>query len=354
MAINRRKALLASSIAVPAGFMSVSGLAAPAVRTKDSVRLRMVTSWGKSAPGPGTTADRIAARIEALSAGRIKIDLFGAGELVPAFGVFNAVSQGIADIGHSASFFQAGEHPAATIFTTLPFGMGPKAHNAWIAQGGGQQYWDKIYADFNVKPYLAGNSDATMGGWHKKSLVTLEDLKGRRLRVAGLGAKIYAALGATVITLAPSEIFMAFSGASLDGVEFLGPFSDQAAGFSQVARYYYWPGFNKPNGSAEGLLNRTTFDKMSSDHQAIVQTAFELENHIGLAESTWYNAKALHQLRNQGVTVAHFPADIIDAAKRAWREIKADWRAQNPEVEPTLGSYETAASFLGDWTALQA
>ena len=349
--LNRRS-LLTKGLIVSSLTVGTQSLASPAV-AKSVQRLTMVTSWPRSSPGPGTTADRIAQSIASLSQGQMDVQLYGASELVPAFNVFDAVSNGTADLGHSASFFQAGKHKAATIFTTLPFGMKPLAHQSWVEQGGGQALWDQIYADFAVKPFLAGNSDMTMGGWFKTPVTDASSLKGRKLRIAGLGALIYQALGASTITLAPQEIFAALSGASLDGLEFLGPFSDQAAGYARLCPYYYYPGFNKPNGSAEGLVNAQLFNRLNSEQRAIIETAFTLENHRGLAEANWFNAQALAQLKQGGTQVERFQSSLIKQAYLAWQDVRQTWLDQNPEVRAVYDSYAAASELLGDWRALE-
>ena len=344
---TRRQLLTASTLALGA-----SVLATPNLHAQGKRKLRMVTSWLKGSPGPGTTADRIAARISTMTAGRLEVQVFGAGELTSAFGVLDAVGSGAADLGHTASFFSAGKVKAATLFTTMPFGLDPAGHNAWIAMGGGQALWDNLYAPLGVKPFLAGNSDFTMGGWFKQSLGSLEDLKGLRLRVAGLGGQIYERLGATPTLLPPPEIFSALRSGAIDGVEFLGPFSDRSLGFAKAAQHYYWPGFNKPNGSAEGLVSKGLFESLDAADQAIVSAAFELENYYGQAEASWFNAQALKALAADGIQPKVFPADIMKAAKDAWRSVLADWRFAHPEVEPILQSYETALVAQSDWAAL--
>ncbi len=350
-----RRGLLSTALglgSLGAAGVAASGLAAPALAAQQRHKLSMVTSWVKGSPGPGTTADRIAQRITAMSDGRLEVQVYGAGELTSPFGVMDAVGSNAAQLGHTASFFSAGKFAAAVAFTTLPFGLDVAGHQAWIARGEGQGLWDALYAPAGVKPFLAGNSDFTMGGWFKAPLGSLEDLRGLRLRVAGLGGQIYEALGAVPTLLPPGEIFGALKSGAIDGVEFLGPFSDRALGFAKAANNYYWPGFNKPNGSAEGLINKALFDSLSPADQAIVTTAFEVENYHGLAEASWFNGQSLKALRAAGVDIQPMPQDIMRAAKTAWRDVLADWRVKHPEVEPVLQSYEAALVAQQDWSSL--
>ena len=345
-----RSALRLSGLGASAAL--ASSLVAPAVHAAERRKLAMVTSWAKGSPGPGTTADRIAQRITTMTDGRLEVQVYGAGELTSPFGVMDAVGSNAAQLGHTASFFSAGKFAAAAAFTTLPFGLDVAGHQAWIARGEGQGLWDALYAPAGVKPFLAGNSDFTMGGWFKAPLGSLADLKGLRLRVAGLGGQIYEALGAVPTLLPPGEIFGALKSGAIDGVEFLGPFSDRALGFAKAAQHYYWPGFNKPNGSAEGLINKALFDSLSAADQAIVTAAFEVENYHGLAEASWFNGQSLKALRAEGVAIQPLPADIMQAAKAAWRDVLADWRVKHPEVEPVLSSHEAALVAQQDWASL--
>ncbi len=166
----------------------------------------MVTSWPKRLPGPGMSAERVAERIRTLSGGRIDITVYAAGEVVPAFEVLDAVGNGVADIGHTASFYWQGKMPAAAFFTTVPFGLTPAEHVAWIEAGGGQALWDELYAPFGVKPFMAGNTGVCMGGWFRREIKSLADLRGLKLRSLGLGGEVYRRLGATPQTTPPAEI----------------------------------------------------------------------------------------------------------------------------------------------------
>ncbi len=220
-------------------------LAAPAVARAQTLKWRMVTSWPKRLPGPGMSAERIAERIRTLSGGRIDIMVSAAGEVVPAFEVLGAVGNGVAEIGHSAAFYWQGKMPAAAFFTTVPFGLTPSEHVAWIEAGGGQALWDELYAPFGVKPFMAGNTGVCMGGWFRHELKSLADLRGLKLRSLGLGGEVYRRLGATPQTTPPSEILTSLQSGVLDGAEFVGPGTDIALGLYRVAPFYYYPGFQQ-------------------------------------------------------------------------------------------------------------
>ncbi len=175
----------------------VGAIAAPSVVRGETQRWHMVTSWPKRLPGPGMSAERVAERIAALSGGRLQITVHAAGELVPAFEVLDAVESGVAEMGHTAAFYWQGKQPAAAFYTTVPFGLTPAEHVAWIYVGGGQALWDELYAPFGAKPFMAGNTGVCMGGWFRRELNSGDDLKGLKIRSLGLGGEIYRRLGAT-------------------------------------------------------------------------------------------------------------------------------------------------------------
>ena len=327
-------------------------LATPAV-AQGRQRWRMVTSWAKGSAGPGTTADRLAERISIATDGRIELQVLGAGELTSPFGVLDAVADGTAEMAHTASFFWAGRVAAAVYFTTIPFGLSPSAHNAWVRFGGGQALWDEAYAPLDVKPLMAGNSGANMAGWFKSPLRSLADLRGVKIRTAGLGGEIYRELGSTTVTLPPSEIFSALQSGAIDAVEFLGPFSDRALGFDQVASTYYAPGFNKPNGTAEALINSTLWAGLSPDLRAAVQNACDAENDAGLAEATWFNAQALRALQQQGTTIQTMPADIVEQARAVATDVLAGFADTNAMTRKVQASYGAALSILAAWDGVQ-
>lgn len=300
------------------GAGAVAGvLAAPAVARAQTVKWRMVTSWPKRLPGPGMSAERVAERVRTLSGGRLDIAVYSAGEVVPAFEVLDAVGNGVADIGHTAAFYWQGKMPAAAFFTTVPFGLTPSEHVAWIEAGGGQALWDELYAPFGVKPFMGGNTGVCMGGWFRRELASLADLRGLKLRSLGLGGEIYRRLGATPQTTPPAEILTSLQSGVIDGVEFVGPGTDIALGLYRVAPFYYYPGFNKPNGTGECIVALKAWNALAADLQAVVAHACATEANFALAEMERLNAQALAALvGDHGVKLAAFPDDLVSAARK--------------------------------------
>jgi TRAP-type mannitol/chloroaromatic compound transport system substrate-binding protein len=213
------------------------------------------------------SAERIAERVRVLSAGRIEITVHAAGEVVPAFEVLDAVAGDVADIGHTAAFYWQGKMPAATFFTTVPGGLTPGEHVAWVDAGGGQALWDELYAPFGVKPFMGGNTGVCMGGWFRREIRSLADLRGLKLRTLGLGGEVYRRLGATPQTTPPAEILVSLQSGVIDGAEFVGPGTDIALGLYRVAPLYYYPGFNKPNGTGECIVSLKTWNALAPQKQ---------------------------------------------------------------------------------------
>lgn len=344
LSIDRRSLLGGAAVA------GAAGLARPAL-AQDRRQWRMVTSWPKNLPGPGVSAERLASRIGELSGGQLTVEVAAAGKIVPAFEVFDAVSQGVAQMAHTASFFWQGKAPAAVFFTTVPFGLTPPEHVSWIHQGGGQTLWDELYAPFGIKPFMAGNSGFQMGGWFKEPVTSLEDLKGRTIRSAGLGAEVFRELGMGATAVPPAEIFQALQSGVVDAVEFLGPFSDAALGLDEVASHYLWPSFNKPNGTAEALVSRRELEALPAELQAVVSAACAEEASRGLAEADWMNGQTIARLREEGaVTLSPWPQEVIEAARDAADGVMSDLAQSSPEAKAIAASYRSALDTLGGWS----
>lgn len=308
MTSTRRAALLAGA----------AGLAAPSVlRAQTPLRWRMVTSWPRDLPGPGMTATRLARRIETMSGGAIEVRLHAAGEIVPAFETLDAVSEGVAELAHTAAVFWAGKMPVSQLFLAVPFGLTPLEHVAWIEHGGGQQLWDELYGSFGVKPFMAGNTGMSMGGWFRRELHSLADLQGLRFRMPGLGGELYAPFGIVQVSIPPGETLPSLQSGAIDAAEFAGPFSDLALGFHQAASYYYGPGLHEPNGTGECIVNRQAYDALPSHLQAVIAEACRAENAFALAEAEIMNAQALKVLvEEHNVQLRSFPDDIVEALRQ--------------------------------------
>src|SRR6187431_3659730 len=302
---------------VQSGATVLGAVAAPSIARAQSRRWRMVTSWPKRLPGPGMSAERVAERVRTLSGGRLDIAVHAAGEVVPAFEVLDAVGGGVAEIGHTASFYWQGKMPAAAFFTTVPFGLTPNEHVAWVDAGGGQALWDELYAPFGVKPFMGGNTGVCMGGWFRRELRSADDVKGLKIRSLGLGGEVYRRLGATPQTTPPGEILTSLQSGVLDAAEFVGPGSDIALGLYRVAPFYYYPGFNKPNGTGECIVSLKAWEGLDSELKAIVAHACATEASYALSEMERLNAEALAALiERHNVQLKSFPGEVVAAARK--------------------------------------
>lgn len=345
MSLSRRHLLAGGPLAAM--------LSAPALARPSKVEWTMVTSWPKRLPGPGMSAERIAQRVADMSGGRFAIKVFAAGEIVPAFEVLDAVSKGVATCGHSASFFWTGKMPAASFFTTVPFGLTPGEHVSWIEAGGGQALWDELYAPFAVKPLMGGNTGISMGGWFRKPITSLNDLKGLKLRMVGLGGEIFRKLGATTVSLPPGEIHTALQSGVIDGAEFVGPRSDAALGLWRAAPYYMAPGFNKPNGTGEFIINAKAYATLDVDLKAILTHAAAAEAAFAMAEMERLNAEALAMLTGQhGVKVMEFPPALIEAARAEARDVVGAVADSSEQARRIADSYEAFRARMGNWSNL--
>ncbi|XKH61859.1 TRAP transporter substrate-binding protein [Halomonas sediminis] len=291
--------------------------AAPFVSTasaQETITWDMVTSWPKNFPALGTGANDFAARIEALSGGRMRIRVHGAGELVPAMEVFDAVAAGTAEMGHSASYYWRGKVAASQFFTAVPFGMNTTETNAWLYHGDGQDLWDMIYAKHNLKPFAVGNTGAQMAGWFKKEINSLEDMQGLKLRLPGLAGEAMNGIGVTTVNMPGSEIFTSMQTGVLDAADWVGPYNDLAFGLHQVADYYYTSAWNEPSAILEGTVNLDAWNALPDDLKAIVTEAARASNLAMISEFAFRNAQALDALVNEhNVQLRTFPEDVMQA-----------------------------------------
>ena len=301
---------------------------------------KMVTTWPRDFPGLGTGANRFAERVTAMSGGRLTIKVHGAGELVPAMGVFDAVRDGSAEMGHSASYYWKGKHPATPFFTAVPFGLTAQELNSWVNFGGGQELWDELYGEFGLKPLPCGNSGTQMAGWFRKEINSLEDIKGLKIRAPGLAGEVMQRIGATPVQMPGGEVFTSMQTGALDAADWVGPYNDLTFGLHKVAKYYYYPGWQEPGAMLEMMINKEKWDALPEDLQAIVKNAAEAENQHIYDEFTARNAEALKQLVNEhGVELRRLPDEVLEALEKTSQEAVEDLVAGNDQARRIYESY---------------
>ncbi|MFQ5694085.1 MAG: TRAP transporter substrate-binding protein, partial [Nitrospinota bacterium] len=328
--MNRRAFLRTLGTGAAAAAAAVSY---PGKPTKAAVRIRwrMVMTWPLHSPVLGESMDLLAADVAAMSRGRFTLKLFGGGELVPPLGVFDAVSAGSVQIGSSAAYYWAGKIPAATFFTTVPFGMNAQQTNGWLYGGGGLDLWREVYEPHGLWVFPVGNSGVQMGGWFRKELRGLADIRGLKIRMPGLGGKVFSKAGGTVVLFAPSEIFPALERGVIDAAEWVGPYLDLRMGLHQAAKYYYYPGWQEPSAVVELSVNLKAWKALPAEFQAMLETAAGRANQWALSEFEARNAKALRELvEKKGVKLRRFPDDMLRAFGKASREVIEDLAAREP------------------------
>ena len=322
---------------ISASLLAISTLALTACGDKQSggdsgqnvaaktYKWKMVTSWPKNFPGLGMAPERFAKDVEEMSGGRLKIQVYGAGELVPGFQVFDAVSGGTAQMGHSGSYYWKGKIPSSPIFGAIPFGMTATELNAWLHYGGGLELWQEMYKPFGIIPMAGGNSGAQFAGWFKKEIQSMEDLKGLKMRIPGLAGEVLQRAGAVPVTLTGGEIFSSLQSGAIDASEWVGPYNDLAFGFYQAAEYYYSSIWHEPGTGLEFLINEKAFNELPKDLQKIVKVAARAVNESTLDEYNARNNESLHQLLDKHkVKLRTLPEPVLAELKRITAEVMAE------------------------------
>ncbi|MDO5529596.1 MAG: TRAP transporter substrate-binding protein [Paracoccus sp. (in: a-proteobacteria)] len=321
-----------SFIAAAALGGAASTLAAPAI-AQDVKRWRMVSAWPRNLPGPGIAAQMLADRINALSGGRIEVELFAAGEIVPGPGVFDAVAEGTAELFHAVPAYWGSKSKGILLFGSQPFGLTAIEQHGWLLQGGGQELYDEMYARFDLKPFLCGNSGPQWAGWFRNEINTVDDLRGLKYRTTGLNSEVCTKLGMAVEAMPGAAMFQALQSGALDAGEFIGPWSDAALGLQQVARYYYWPGVGEPSSAEECAINMNAWNDLDEDLQAAVKYACDSLYNEVLTEYNTKHAMALRQLIDEhDVQVRELPEEVLVAMGNAMGEVIEGLRNDSDEL----------------------
>lgn len=304
------------------------------------VQWKMVTTWPKNFPGLGSAAETFARLVAEMSNGRMKVHVYGAGELVPAFEVFDAVSQGVADAGHGAAYYWKGKIPASVFFTAVPFGMTAQEMNGWFHYGGGLELWRELYAPFNLVPFSGGSTGVQMAGWFNKEVNTADDLKGLKMRIPGLAGEVFTRAGGSSVRISGGELYTSLETGVIDAAEWVGPFNDLTLGLHQVAKYYYYPGWHEPGAMLELIVNANALAALPNDLQAIVSAAARAANQDMLDEFTARNNSALQELVEvHGVELRRLPDEVLLALAKASEEVLAELVAQDSMAAKINQSY---------------
>lgn len=345
--VSRRSLLGAAAGVGAAGVLAACGSdtgasGGPAVLKKKRT-LKMVTAWPKDFPGLGTGANRFANRIEELTEGRIKIRVYASGELVAGQGAFDAVAQGKADMYHAAEYYWHGRSAGFNFFAAVPMGLTAREMSAWLRFGGGQELWDALSGRFNVKPMMMGNTGTQMAGWYNRDMTSMDDFKGLRIRMPGLGGEVMKRVGATPVTKLGGEIFQALSQGNIDATEWIGPWNDLAFGFHTIVKNYYYPGIHEPGTTLSLGLNLDLWNDLDPVDQALFQTATAAENEIMHAEFDANNAKALDTLiTSHGVQLKRFDDAVLTRLAEVSGEVLREVAATDDETKAIFDSFTAA------------
>jgi len=313
----------------------------------------LLSTAPRGLPGPGTGAQRFAERIEAMSAGRLRIRVRGAGEVVGAFEVFDSVVAGDAQLGHGAAFYWRGKVPEAVFFAAVPFGLNAQETNGWLYHGGGLDLWRELYAPFGLIPFPAGNSGPQMAGWFDRPLESLDDLRGMKMRILGLGAEVFERAGGVPVALPADAVFNAMQTDVIDAVEWVGPYNDLPFGLFQVARYYYYPGWQEPGPPLELIVNEEAWGRLPKDLQAIVAAAARAMNEEMLAEYTARNPAALRALVDEhGVELRPLPREVLQELRVLSDAVLADMASVSPLARRIHASYTAYGASVRAWHAI--
>ncbi len=333
-------------------------LGAPAIvkaQGRAQFNWKMTSAYTKGSPfymdGPGSATD-LAKRIREMSDGRLNIQVFGAGELIPAFEGFDAVRAGTVEMNHANSYFWTGKTFAAQYFTAVPFGMNFQGMNGWLYDGGGIELWNEVDAPFGLVAMPCGNTGVQMTGWFKKEIKSVADLKGLKMRVPGLAGKVLANLGVDVKVLPGGEIFPALERGVIDAAEFVGPFQDRRLGLHKAAKYYYTTGWHESSTVSELMINKAAWDKLPKDLQAIVQSAAAACNAISEAWCQKHNSEAMDDLKKQGVIARPLPDEVVKALRVETQKVLAEAVAKDPLTKKVHDSYFAFKAKYDRWSEI--
>ncbi|EPJ47154.1 MAG: bacterial extracellular solute-binding protein, family 7 [Osedax symbiont Rs2] len=348
----KRRDLLKTGLAGLGGVAAATAISAPAI-AKERMEINMVATWGRDFPGLGTGAQRFAQRLSDMSDGRIVVNYFAAGERVKAFDSFDEVASGNAQMYHAAEYYWKGKHPGFAYFTSVPFGLTYTEMNAWIRFGGGQQLWDELSAEYGLKGLMCGNTGVQMGGWFRKEINSVDDFKGLKMRMPGLGGDVLAKLGGSPVSLPGGQIYENLVSGAIDATEWVGPWNDSLMKFYEAAKYYYFPGMHEPGAMLAIGMNNEWWKGLSKADQMMIEAASSMENDVMMAEYNAKNGAALTKLvEEQGVKVREFNDDIYDAFGEAADEVFETVKEHSDLANRIHESFVASRESVGGWAKL--
>lgn len=343
--MSRRRALLGGG----AAFAGAATLATPAISQGAPQTIRMATSWPAGLGGLADSAARVAAGINDGSNGRLNVEIYWAGELVPALAVHDAAGAGEIEMYHSAEYYWQSKHRGFNFFTTVPLGLTSVEQAAWTKYGGGQDLWDELSAEYGVKALASGSTGVQMGGWFNKEITSKEDFEGLTMRMPGLGAQVISRMGANAVSLPGGGIVEALFEGSIDATEWVGPYNDLQFGFQKLLSTYIYPGFHEPGTMASVGMNIEFWNNLADVDRALIETITdaELTNHT--ADYYGNNGLALAQLlAESGVRPTRLPDDVWNELARVSFEVTAGVAEDDEMGRQIVESYDAYRALVGN------
>ena len=349
--MKRRVFLKKASMTGVAG-VAAAGLATPAI-SQGLREWRMVTTWPKNFPGLGTGAELLARFIEKGSEGKIRIKVFGGGQLVKPFESLDAVISGDVQMGHGTPYYWRKKIPAMAFLSAYPYGMTAQEQNGWIQYGGGQQLADEMYRELGCKYFISGNTGVQMGGWFNKEINSLQDYRGLKMRIPGLGGEVVKEAGGQVVNLPGGEILGALEAGSIDATEWVGPYNDLAFGLYKKARYYYYPGWHEPGTTLDNFINYKEWERLPSDLKAVVEASNIAVNQLVLSEFVARNNDSLKTLiKKHGVILKQFPDSVLAGFSTLSDKVVNDLASSDPFSRRVLDNILKYRTEAVAWTSL--
>lgn len=330
-----------------------SGAAATALpalaQSSPSIRWRCASSFPKSLDTIYGGGEVLSRRVAQITGGKFQISVHAAGEIVPAFGVVDAVQGGSIECSHTASYYFVGKSKTFGFETTLPFGMNQRQQNAWMYYGGGLQLVREFLRDFNIVSFPGGNTGVQMGGWFRKEIKSTADLKGLKMRIPGIGGEVMARLGAVPQNIPGGDIYPALEKGTIDAAEWVGPYDDEKLGFYKIAPHYYYPGWWESNSMYSFYVNTKAWDALPKDYQAAFEAAAAEANIDMMAEYDFKNPQALRRLVGAGVKLHAYPVELMRAAQDAAFDLYAEESEKNPSFRKIFDSWSKFRSEVMLW-----
>lgn len=348
--MKRRQFLTGAAVAGAAA--AASSFPAPAIASGKR-ELKMVMAWPKNSPGLGMQGQNIGKRITELTDGKLTVTVYGGGELVPPFQSFDAVSSGAADLYHAAEYYWPGKHKAYNFFTTVPFGLIGIETFGWIHHGGGQELWDELSADFNIKPFVAACTGVQMLGWFRNEINSLDDMRGLKYRIPGIAGEVFREVGVAVVNLPVAEIYPALASGAIDAAEWVGPWHDLQFGFHRITKHYYRPGVHEPGTFGSVGVNKQLYDSLPRDQQLAIQMACEAEAQITSAEFNARNMQALRTLINEhGVMLRTLPQEVVVELGNMTHKVLTEMADEDPFTKRVYESFLKYRADAIEWAKI--